>query len=80
MPRPIFEMTIKERQELKNEVLNVITDFINDGGNEDFPFQEKIEEIRVKHDISEFDMSLYMYAFLSTAVEVLEDKGGLKNL
>lgn len=80
MPRPIFEMTIKEKKELQDEVLDVLMDFINDGGNEDFPFTEKIEEIRVKHDITEFDMSLYMYAFLSTAVEVLENKEGLKNL
>lgn len=75
MPRPIFEMTIKEREELKNEVLNVITDFINDGGNEEFPFQEKIEEIRVKHDITEFDMSLYMSAYLSQVIEFLESRG-----
>ena len=76
MPRPIYSRTDKERKQLQDEVLNVITDFINDGGNEEFPFIEKIEEIRVKHDITEFDMSLYMYAFLSTAVEVLEKKKG----
>lgn len=76
MPRPIYSMTDKERKELQYEVLNVITDFINGGGNEEFPFIEKIEEIRIKHDITEFDMSLYMYAFLSTAVEVLEKKKG----
>ncbi len=80
MPRPLYTRTDKERKELQEEVLDVLMDFINDGGNEDFPFQEKIEEIRIKHDITEFDMSLYMYAFLSTAVEVLEKKEGLKNL
>ena len=76
MPRPLYSRTDKERKELQDEVLNVLTDFINDGGREEFPFTERIEEIRVKHDITEFDMSLYMYAFLSTAVEVLEKKKG----
>lgn len=76
MARPIYTRTDKERKELQDEVLNVLADFINGGGNEEFPFIEKIEEIRVKHDITEFDMSLYMYAFLSTAVEVLEKKKG----
>lgn len=79
MPRPLYSRTDKEKKELQDEVLNVITDFINDGGNEEFPFTEKIEEIRVKRDITEFDMSLYMYTFLSTAVEILEN-GELKNL
>lgn len=75
MARPFFEMTIKEREELETEVLNVVTDFINDGGNEDFPFQEKIEEIRVKHDIHELDMSLYMSAYLTQVIEFLERRG-----
>lgn len=75
MPRQFFEMTIKEREELETEVLNVVTDFINDGGNEDFPFQEKIEEIRVKHDIHELDMSLYMSAYLTQVIEFLESRG-----
>lgn len=75
MPRPFFEMTREERAELENEVLNVVTDFINDGGNEEFPFQEKIEEIRVKHDITEFDMSLYMSAYLTEVINFLESRG-----
>lgn len=76
MPREIFRMTHKERQELDNEVLDVITDFIDDGANEDFPFREKIEEIRVKRDIAEFDMSLYMSAYLSEVIKVLESRQG----
>ncbi len=75
MARPFFEMTIKERAELENEVLNVVTDFINDGGNEEFPFQEKIEEIRIKHDIHELDMSLYMSAYLTEVINFLESRG-----
>ena len=79
MERLILSMTGKERKELQNEVLNVVTDFISSGGNEEFPFKEKIEEIRVKYNITKLDMSLYMYAFLSTAVEVLEN-GEVKNI
>ena len=79
MERLILSMTSKEKKELQNEVLNVVTDLIESGGNEGFPFEEKIEEIRVKYNITELDMSLYMYAFLSTAVEVLEN-GEVKNL
>lgn len=75
MPRPIFEMTIKEREELENEVCNVVTDFINSEGNEGFPFTEKIEEIRIRHDIHELDMSLYMSAYLSQVIEFLESRG-----
>lgn len=75
MPRPFFEMTIKEREELENEVLNVVTDFINDGGNEEFPFTEKIEDIRIKHDIHELDMFLYMSAYLTEAINFLESRG-----
>lgn len=75
MARPFFEMTLNERQELENEVLNVVNDFINDGGNEDFPFQEKIEEIRVKRDIDDFEMSLFMSAYLSAVIEFLESRG-----
>lgn len=76
MARPFFEMTLNERQELENEVLNVVTDFINSEGNEDFPFTEKIEEIRIKHDIHELDMSLYMSAYLSQVIEFLESRQG----
>lgn len=75
MPRLISKMTTKEREELEKEVLNVVTDFINDGGKEEFPFTEKIEEIRVKHDITEFDMSLYMYAFLTEVINFFESRG-----
>lgn len=75
MARQIFEMTIKERQELENEVLNVVTDFINSEGDENFPFTEKIEEIRIRHDIHELDMSLYMSAYLSQVIEFLESRG-----
>jgi hypothetical protein len=78
MPRPIFEMTIKEREELENEVCNVVTDFINSEGNEDFPFREKIEEIRVKRDIDDFEMSLFMSAYLSQVIEFLENRGLIK--
>lgn len=74
MPRLISKMTIKEREELENEVCNVVTDFINGGGNEDFPFTEKIEEIRIKRDIDEFEMSLFMSAYLSAVIEFLESR------
>lgn len=74
MPRLISKMTNKEREELENEVCNVVNDFINDGGNEDFPFAEKIEEIRVKRDIDDFEMSLFMSAYLSQVIEFLESR------
>ena len=75
MARPIYTRTDKERKELQDEVLNVLADFINGGGNEEFPFQEKIEEIRIKHDIHELDMSLYMSAYLTQVIEFLESRG-----
>ena len=74
MPRLISKMKNKERKELESEVLNVVTDFINSGGNEEFPFEEKIEEIRVKRDIDDFEMSLYMSAYLSSVIEFLENR------
>lgn len=75
----ITEMTSEEKIELKDEVLDVITDYVKvgdftDKGN-DF-FTSSIEKIRLKHDISELEMALYMSVYLDIVIKYLEEKNG----
>lgn len=75
MARQIQDMNSEEREKMENEIKDVIVDFLFEGADENiFPATEKIEEIRVKYDITKFEMSLYMGAFLSVVLDVLESR------
>ena len=76
MARSIIEMTSEEKTELKNEVFDVITDYVRVGDftdtGDDF-FESRIEKIRLKHGISELEMAMYMSVYLDVVIKHLEE-------
>lgn len=72
----IIEMTHEEKTELKNEVFDAIIDYVTFG---DFAvkgiglFESRIKKIRLKHDISEIEMAMYVSVCLDIVINHLEE-------